>query len=212
MFLFLTISLFNDRYKKKLLQGPSKVPHDKQCLTETHTLMGQCVWVIVCCLTVSRSPTSSTVYEHISLVGFLAGTFLKVGWKIFLVICWSFWYPTWKSPTLVLVDDIFCLLHTLNFGKVFFCLNVCIIPTKECFLKPSEVPVSYVYIHISEVPVSYVYIHISEVPVSYVYIWSPNKGCLRCCYQGPIVWTYNGSGARCDDLLYSPWGDHNNKI
>ena len=24
--------------------------------------------------------------------------------------------------------------------------------------------------------------------------------------------TYNGSGARCDDLLYSPWGDHNDKI
>ena len=72
---------------------------------------------------------------------------------------------------MVLVDDIFCLLHTLNFGKVFFCLGVCIIPTKECFfLKPSEVPVSYVYIHISEVPVCYVYIHISEVPVSYVYI------------------------------------------
>ena len=72
---------------------------------------------------------------------------------------------------MVLVDDIFCLLHTLNFGKVFFCLGVCIIPTKEWFfLKPSEVPVSYVYIHISEVPVCYVYIHISEVPVSYVYI------------------------------------------
>ena len=145
------------------------------------------MYVVWQCLSGTSGPTSSTVYEHISLVGFLAGTFLKVGWKIFLVICWSFWYPTWKSPTMVLVDDIFCLLHTLNFGKVFFCLGVCIIPTKECFLKPSEVPVSYVYIHISEVPVSYVYIHISEVPVSYVYIWSPNKGCLRCCYQGPIV-------------------------
>ena len=146
------------------------------------------LYVVWQCLSGTSGPTSSTVYEHISLVGFLAGTFLKVGWKIFLVICWSFWYPTWKSPTMVLVDDIFCLLHTLNFGKVFFCLGVCIIPTKECFsLKPSEVPVSYVYIHISEVPVSYVYIHISDVPVSDVYIWSPNKGCLRCCCQGPIV-------------------------
>ena len=145
------------------------------------------LYVVWQCLSGTSGPTSSTVYEHISLVGFLAGTFLKVGWKIFLVICWSFWYPTWKSPTIVLVEDIFCLLHTLNFGKVFFCLDVCIIPTKECFLKPSEVPVSYVYIHISEVPASYVYIHISDVPVSYVYIWSPNKGCLRCCCQGPIV-------------------------
>ena len=123
-------------------------------------------------------------------MGFLAGTFLKVGWKIFLVICWSFWYPTWKSPTMVLVDDIFCLLHTLNFGKVFFCLGVCIIPTKECFFETFGSPSKLcLYSHFRSPSKLCVYIHISEVPVSYVYIWSPNKGCLRCCYQGPIVCT-----------------------
>ena len=83
--------------------------------------------------------------------------------------------PHMKSPTMVLVDDIFCLLHTLNFGKVFFCLGVCIIPTKECFFETFGSP-SKLCLY-----------QLSEVPVSYVHIWSPNKGCLRYCYQGPIV-------------------------
>ena len=46
MLSFLTISLFNDKYKNtfsRAFGGPTK-----QCLTETHTLMGQSVWVIVC--------------------------------------------------------------------------------------------------------------------------------------------------------------------
>ena len=127
------------------------------------------MYVVWQCLSGTSGPTSSTVYEHISLVGFLAGTFLKVGWKIFLVICWSFWYPTWKSPTMVLVDDIFCLLHTLNFGKVFFCLGVCIIPTKECFFETFGSPSKLcLYSHFRSPSKLCLYSH----------FWSPCKLCL----------------------------------
>ena len=117
------------------LTGQTKSDIAKRVLNATHLSLVQGMYVVWQCLSGTSGPNSSTVYEHISLLGFLAGTFLKVGRKIFLVICWSFCYPTCKSPTLVLVDDIFCLLHTLNFGKVFFCLGVCIIPTKECFFE-----------------------------------------------------------------------------
>ena len=136
-------------------------------LGSDHLFNFNLMYVVWQCLSGTSGPTTSAVYEHKSLVGFLGGTFFKVVWKIFLVRCWSFWYHSWKSPTLVLVDDIFCHLHTLNFEKVFFCQCVCIIPTKECFLKLSEVPVSYVYIHFSKDP--------SRSVVDT--IWSPNKRC-----------------------------------